>query len=305
MRAKIFKVVLLSLCAFIGVGAFVGGVCMLIRPDGSLLQMEKMLQYFQVLPFADVLFQDYFFSGIALIIVNGITNTVAFVLILNKKRLGYVLGTVFGFTLMLWITIQFVIFPPNALDTIYFTLGCLQLICGYIALVSFNQVNFKFDENDYPDIDDGAKTLVVYFSRLNYTKKIAYERANAERAAVIELKTTERTAGTLGFWWCGRFGMHRWQMQTLALNVDLAAYDKIILVTPVWVFRMCAPMRDFVVKNQRTLKRKKTEVVFNHFNPWLPRGAVREVEKYFKPDAVVSVTTMLGHTYKKGTGGLC
>ena len=297
MKAKIYKGLILFWTAFIGIGAFVGGISMLIKPDGSILHMQSMLPYFQVLPFADVLFQDYIFSGISLIIVNGISNTIAFILILRNKKIGYVLGTVFGFTLMLWITIQFIIFPPNLLYRLYFTFGVLQLICGYRALVLYNQNNFKFNENDCNKLDDNSKTLVVYFSRMKYTKKIAYTRANIEAAKILELKTNERTEGTLGFWWCGRFGMHKWPMETLPLNVDLNNYEKIILVTPIWVFRMCAPMRDFISKNQDVLKTKHVELIFNHFNPWLPKGAVREVESYIHVNRIESKTTMLGHTF--------
>ncbi|MGN0812676.1 MAG: hypothetical protein ACI4MQ_04105 [Candidatus Coproplasma sp.] len=210
MRLKIFKVLLLIMTIFVGVGAFVGSICMLIKPDGSLVFLDTLLPYFQVLPFADVLFQDYVFSGIMLIIVNGITNAVATVLILKNKRTGYVLGTVFGLTLMLWITIQFVIFPFFAIDLVYFIFGLLQLIFGFVALVSFNQVNFIFNEKDYKDIDKNSKTLVVYFSRKKFTKKIAYVTANGLKASIFEIKTKERTDGDLGFWWCGRFALHRW-----------------------------------------------------------------------------------------------
>lgn len=299
MRFKVTKIIVLILSIFVGVGAYVGGVAMLIKPDGSLLQMQAMLPYFQVLPFSDILFQDYVFSGIALIIVNGVSNTIAAILMLRNKRIGYVLGTVFGFTLMLWIIIQFVIFPINALDIIYFALGVLQLLFGYIALVSYNQYFFKFDESDYPDINENSTTLVVYFSRVKFTKKIAYITANNEHACIRELATKERTKGTLGFWWCGRFGMHAWPMETLPLDVDLSHYEKVILVTPIWVFRMCAPMRDFVQRNKDVLNGKPIKVVFNHFNPWLPKGAIAEVKSYVHVDEVESFTTMLGHTFKK------
>ena len=260
--------------------------------------MQSMLPYFQVLPFASVLFQNYIFSGIALIIVNGISNTLAFILILMNKKLGFILGTIFGFTLMLWITIQFIIFPPNVLDNAYFTFGCLQLVCGYIALVSYNQHHFKFDPNDYLNVSADSKTLVVYFSRMNYTKKIAYTRADKENAEIVELKTNERTEGHLGFWWCGRFGMHKWPMETLPLTVDLNKYEKIIIVTPIWVFKMCAPIRDFVAKNKELLKSKDVEVIFNHFNPWLPKGAIDEMKSYVPAKVIESKTTMLGHTFK-------
>lgn len=297
MRLKIFRALLLFWTIFIGIGALVGGVCMLIKPDGSILHMETMLPYFSVLPFSDVLFQDYVFSGIMLIIVNGLTNISAFILILSKKRIGYILGTIFGFTLMLWIIIQFVIFPPNLLDTFYFIFGCLQLVCGYVALVSFNQATFKFNEEDYQNINKASDTLVVYFSRMKFTKKIAYTAANKEGAYIQELKTKERTAGTLGFWWCGRFGMHKWPMEINPLDVDINKYKKIILVTPIWVFRMCSPMRDFVSKNQDILKTKEVKVIFNHFNPWLPKGAIKEVKKYANVVEVESKTTMLSHTF--------
>ena len=299
MRLKVFKTLLLIWTIFIGIGALVGGTCMLIKPDGSLLRMENLLPYFSVLPFSDVLFQDYVFSGIMLIIVNGLTNITAFVLVLLKKRIGYILGTIFGFTLMLWIIIQFVIFPPNLLDTFYFIFGCLQLVCGYVALVSFNQATFKFNEEDYQNINKASDTLVVYFSRMKFTKKIAYEAADREGAYIQELKTKEKTEGTLGFWWCGRFGMHKWPMETSPLDVDINKYKKIILVTPIWVFKMSAPMRDFVSKNQDVLKNKEVKVIFNHFNPWLPKGAINEVKKYANVVEVESKTTMLGHTFKR------
>lgn len=298
MRYKIAKALIIFWTAFISVGAFIGGISMLVKPDGSILHMEEMLPYFQLLPFADVLFKDYLFPGIALIIVNGITNALACTLVIMNKKVGFILGPIFGFTLMLWIIIQFVIFPPNILDTLYFIFGILQLLCGYFALVSYNQKYFKFDEGDYPNVNKGSKTLVVYFSRLRYTKKIAYIKANELGADIEEIKTKERTEGTLGFWWCGRFGMHHWAMDTFPLEKDLSTYDKIIIVTPIWVFNICPPIRDFMRKNKDVLSKKKVEMIYNHFNPWLPRCAIKEAREYANVISITSKTTMLGHTFK-------
>ena len=58
---------------------------LIVDPSGKLIYMQDMLVYFEVLPFADILFNDYLFSGFALIIVNGITNIVASYLILRNK----------------------------------------------------------------------------------------------------------------------------------------------------------------------------------------------------------------------------
>ena len=297
MRFKVFRALLLAVSLFVGIGAFFGGVYMLIKPDGSLVFLDGMLPYFQVLPFAEVLFQDYVFSGIMLIIINGVSNALASVLILRNKRSGYVLGTIFGLTLMLWITIQFVIFPFFIIDLVYFLFGVFQMIFGYVALVSYNQVYFSFSEEDYKEIANDSDTLVVFFSRKKFTKKIAYERANQLKTEVLELQTKERTEGDLGFWWCGRFAMHRWRMETLPLTKDLSKYNKIIVVTPIWVFKMCAPVRDFLYRYQDEIKEKEISVIFNHFNPWLPKGAIQEVKSIVPLKRVESITTCLSHSF--------
>ena len=118
---------------FIGIGAVAGGLSMIIDPSGKALHMDGMLPYFQKLPFADVLFQDFLFSGFALLIVNGLTNLTAAVLLFRKKEIGVILGGIFGVTLMLWICIQFYMFPLNFMSSIYFIFGLCQAITGYVA----------------------------------------------------------------------------------------------------------------------------------------------------------------------------
>ena len=118
---------------FIGIGAVAGGLSMILDPSGKLLHMDGMLPFFQKLPFADVLFQDLLFSGFALLIVNGLTNLTAAVLLLRKKRLGIILGGIFGITLMLWICIQFYMFPLNFMSTAYFLFGLCQAATGFAA----------------------------------------------------------------------------------------------------------------------------------------------------------------------------
>ena len=62
---------------FIGLGAVGGAAMMLLAPSGRSVGMDGLLPYFQVLPFADVLFQDLTFSGFALLLVNGLMNLTA------------------------------------------------------------------------------------------------------------------------------------------------------------------------------------------------------------------------------------
>lgn len=92
---------------FIGIGAVGGSLMMFIDPSGVTVGMDGLIPFFQVLPFADILFQNLLFSGVMLLIVNGLTNLISAVLLLKNKKIGICLGTTFGITLMLWIIIQF------------------------------------------------------------------------------------------------------------------------------------------------------------------------------------------------------
>ena len=118
---------------FVGIGAVAGGLSMIIDPSGKALHMDAMLPFFQVLPFSEVLFQDFLFSGFALLIVNGLTNLTAAVLLLKNRKSGVILGGIFGITLMLWICIQFYMFPLNFMSTAFFIFGACQAVAGFAA----------------------------------------------------------------------------------------------------------------------------------------------------------------------------
>ena len=230
---------------FIGLGAVAGACMMLLDPTGKAMGMDAMLPYFQVLPFAKILFQDLTFSGIALLIVNGLTNLTAATLLLAKKHLGVVLSGVFGVTLMLWICIQFVILPANFMSAAYFLFGLAQAATGYAAWVFYHQEQFATNPADYSNVGKDATRLVVYFSRMGYGKKLACEEAERTGAALYEVRSSERTEGTLGFWRCGRYGMHRWAMPIRPVEIDLSACRHVTIVSPIWVFALAAPMRSF------------------------------------------------------------
>lgn len=262
---------------FVGLGAVWGAVCMLIDPTGNLLQMDAMLPYFKKLPFADILFVDYTFSGVALLIVNGITNLTAATLLIKNKKIGIVLGGVFGVTLMLWICIQFYAFPFNVLSTAYFIFGFCQALTGYAAYIFYKQESFSVDISEYKNIGTDKSKLVVFFSRMGYVKKIAYERANETGADIYEIKSTERTSGTLGFWWCGRYGMHRWDMPIENIGIDLSAYNEVTVCSPIWVFSLAAPIRAFL--RQANGKIKSANYILVHHTNGTYKNTVAEANK--------------------------
>lgn len=276
-RARVSRRWLLGWTLFIGLGAVAGATGMLSDPSGKAMGMDAMLPYFQVLPFAEYLFQDFVFSGFALLIVNGLTNLTAAVLLIKKRKSGIVLGGVFGITLMLWICIQFVIFPFNFMSTAYFVFGLLQAATGYMAWIFEKQESFHVDISDYPNIGTDSTRLVVFFSRMGYVKKQAYEAANRTGAAVYEIKATEPTGGTAGFWWCGRFGMLRRTMPIMPGGPDLTAYAAVTVCTPIWVFAPAAPVREFC--RQAAGKIKTADYIIVHHTKGKYESAAAELDR--------------------------
>ncbi len=251
---KASKKLILFFTIFIGLGAIFGSTMFLLDPKNG-LSMGFVLPIMQKkMPFGEVFFQNLIFPGIMLLIVNGISNITAFILILKNKKIGYILGFVFGITLMLWIIIQFYLFYPEVyfIDILYFGFGLIQFCCGYVA---YKQFIFHFDENDYKLTKENKKSIVIYFSRTGYTKKLAYEMAESLNSDIIEIETLENIKGFFGFMWCGRFNLRIYPMKIKDINVDISLYDDVYLLTPIWILRMSAPIRMFVNENIDKLNR--------------------------------------------------
>ena len=119
---------------FIGLGAVAGASGMLIDPTGKAMGMDAMLPYFQVLPFADVLFQDFVFSGVALLIVNGITNMISIYLIHSKSKYDALSGLMCGGILMLWIIVEFYIWGFSGLSVAYGIFAVCQIANAVIFI---------------------------------------------------------------------------------------------------------------------------------------------------------------------------
>lgn len=282
---KVYKAIILFWTIFIGIGAVVGSMMFFLDPENGFVMGEILPKMQEKLPFSEALFSNFIFSGISLLIVNGLSNLTAAFLIIKNKKTGYVLGFTFGITLMLWICIQFYVFAPEVyfIDILFFIFGLLQFIFGYLAYVNYSQMQFIFDENDYPNVSKVKnKKIVIYFSRMGYTKKKAYEKANELGCEIIEIIPKEKIKGILGFWWCGRFGMHKWPMEIEDIEVDLSSYKEVYLFTPIWVFSISAPMRKFIQDYGHYLKNVHLSLV--HFTNTKYLKTVEEVKKVLESE---------------------
>ena len=147
------------------------------------------------------------------------------------------------------------------------------------------------------------KTLVAYFSRKGYCARVAKDYAKQENAELLEIKTSEPTKGKLNFWWCGRFAMHRWEMKLSAPQTPPEGSDRLIVVSPIWVFSVCAPMRAFLHLMNGQVKTAKYCLVHFSCFPMRYGKTVAEMDRLLgiKAESYESVCCMLGKMFKRRT----
>ena len=85
------------------------------------------LSIYDPFPFHDVFFTSHFWPGLALLLVNGVSNIVALVMRGRGDTDAWITWcTVAGALLVVWTVIELV-FIPNGISLFYFVLGVLQL----------------------------------------------------------------------------------------------------------------------------------------------------------------------------------
>lgn len=98
------------------------------------------------------------------------------------------------------------------------------------------------------------KTLIIYYSRTNFTKKIAEElaaRLSADIHEVIDLKNRQ---GAIGFVLAGKDAVQKNLTPIKFPEINLADYDLVIIGTPVWAGTMAAAIRTILTEKKDNLK---------------------------------------------------
>lgn len=139
---KFLRKLLIFWTFFIGIGAVWGMLMMFISPSGELWGMEPILPMLQVLPWPEIFFTNFIFSGIVLFCVNGATQLLTAVLLLRKNRYATLCALACGIILMAWCAFEWVIFDFNFLTNIYFAFGLLEAINAFLLI--------KKDEKNQP-----------------------------------------------------------------------------------------------------------------------------------------------------------
>lgn len=102
---------------------------------------------------------------------------------------------------------------------------------------------------------ESVKTLVVYYSRTGNTKKLGDEGAAALGADVEELKDKKNRKGPIGFLMAGLEAVKGLPTELEPLVHDPAAYDLVLVGSPVWAGCLCPPVRTFLAQQRAGLKK--------------------------------------------------
>lgn len=143
------------------------------------------------------------------------------------------------------------------------------------------------------------KTLVVYYSRKGYTEKIALEKAKELEADFLAIDTIENVAGYNGFTNCAKTIFSKEDMELFPYDTDIAAYDKVIICTPIWFASLCAPMKTFIKREKHNIK--KAEYIFVHALGSDMRSVAADTDKILrlKNDKYTSIQCVFGKIKKE------
>jgi hypothetical protein len=97
------------------------------------MQAGALLPVVQGLPLASVFFQDFLWIGVAMLLVLGVPNSVAAVMLLRKSQNQYLATLLAGILLVLWCGFE-LIFMINALAVGYFAIGFASVLCSILML---------------------------------------------------------------------------------------------------------------------------------------------------------------------------
>jgi flavodoxin len=96
--------------------------------------------------------------------------------------------------------------------------------------------------------------LVIYYSRTGTTKTLARMISKRLNCDCEEIRSTDSYRGIFGYIKAGRQAVSSTLPSLCPLEHDPAAYEMVILGTPVHASRMAAPVRSFLRSNKDKLK---------------------------------------------------
>lgn len=115
------RTALLLVQAFLAVNALVGGLLLMLAPDGSLLRLPAGFMH-------STLFADYFRPGVILFAMLGLGHGAGFVLTLRRSRHAPRAAMVLGLGTLVWIGVQVLMTELFWLQGLIAALGLAEVV---------------------------------------------------------------------------------------------------------------------------------------------------------------------------------
>lgn len=96
------------------------------------------------------------------------------------------------------------------------------------------------------------KTLIVYYSRSGYTRRVALALASSLQADLEEITEPRSRQGIFGYFRSAREAIKRIPSRITPTR-DPSAYDLVAIGTPVWAGSLSPPVRTFLTTNRDRL----------------------------------------------------
>lgn len=133
------------------------------------------------------------------------------------------------------------------------------------------------------------KTLLVFFSRTNATKKAAEALAQKLNADLEEIKSVKNYSGPIGYIKAGREAMKKIAAKIEPAAKNPAGYDLVIIGTPIWFFTVSSPVRAYLEQNKNSLKKTAFFCVMGGSGD---KNAFAEMEKLSGRPAIATLTLL-------------
>jgi menaquinone-dependent protoporphyrinogen IX oxidase len=99
-----------------------------------------------------------------------------------------------------------------------------------------------------------TKVLVVYYSHTGTARHLAQMLARMQEWPRGEVVDVDARHGAFGRWRCIVDSMLRRRPQIRYKGPAPAEHDAVVLVSPIWAWRMASPMRSFVIGHRDALR---------------------------------------------------
>lgn len=120
--------------------------------------------------------------------------------------------------------------------------------------------------------------IIIFYSRTGNTQTVAEEYAGENKTAIYGIKDLVNRRGFFGGIKSAFQAFMKKATPIDDVAIDISAYSRVILCTPVWLGRIPSPVRTFIMEYGRLVN--KVEYIITHSNEKKDyRKTMREMDK--------------------------